>query len=394
MKINKKICAILLTGFLLLAGYTGGGNPSSGEGLQPSALTPGEPGADVVVYKKREQGYSCFRIPAIIKTKAGALLAFAEGRRYDCGDNGEIDLVVKRSSDEGRTWSDLQVIWHDTGNTCGNPAPVVDQNNGKIHLLMTWNWGEDGYGSIKRGTSADTRRVYVTSSSDDGVTWATPGEITTAVKKPEWGWYGTGPCHGIQLEKGGHAGRLLIPCYDVELSNKGGRSHAHLIYSDDGGATWVRGGVTPTHATLNPEECAVAELSDSRLLLNCRCSKNNNLRVISRSADGGLTLSSIETAAGLIDPACQGSILSADVNGTHTVFFSNPANATRTNMTLKMSTDDGATWPKKYTVYKGPSAYSDIVMVSEAQVGILFEKGASSPYETITFKVVNVVDFD
>jgi sialidase-1 len=346
-----------------------------------------------VVYRKTEKSYSCFRIPAIIKTKVGTLLAFAEGRRNSCGDEGEIDLVVKRSSDEGRTWSDLQVIWHDAGNTCGNPAPVVDQSNGKIHLLMTWNLGTDAIGTINNGTSADTRRVYVTSSADDGVTWATPQEITTNVKKAEWGWYATGPCHGIQLEKGEYAGRLVIPCDNIERNAQGGRGHAHLIYSNDNGATWALGGVTPTHASLNPNESAVAELSDGRLLLNCRCNNNNNLRVISRSTNGGLTLSTIETAFGFIDPVCQGSLLSANVNGTHTVFFSNPASATRTNMTLKMSADDGATWAKRYNVHEGPSGYSDIVMVSAAQIGVLFEKGSSNYNETIAFKVINVVDF-
>jgi sialidase-1 len=359
---------------------------------QPPAPVPEEPGADVVVYKKREQGYNCFRIPAIIKTKAGTLLAFVEGRRTSCGDEGEIDMVVKRSSDQGKTWSDLQVIWHDTGNTCGNPAPVVDQSNGKIHLLMTWNLGTDAIGTINNETSTDTRRVYVTSSSDDGVTWAVPREITSTVKKPEWGWYATGPCHGIQLEKGSHAGRLVIPCDNIEVKSKGGKGHAHLIYSNDGGITWALGGVTP-NATLNPNESAVAELSNGQLLLNCRCSNNNNLRVISRSADGGLTLSPVETAAGFIDPVCQGSILSANVNGTHTLFFSNPASTTRTNMTLKMSTDNGTTWPSQYVVHKGPSAYSDIVMVSAVQIGVLFEKGETSPYETIAFKGINIADF-
>jgi sialidase-1 len=392
MKTNKMICAMWLTGFLTMAGCIGDDTPSPGVGPQPPSPTPEDPPADVVVYKKNEQSYNCFRIPAIIKTKAGTLLAFAEGRRTSCGDEGEIDLVVKRSSDEGRTWSDLQVIWHDAGNTCGNPAPVVDQSNGKIHLLMTWNLGTDAIGTINNGTSTDTRRVYVTSSSDDGVTWAAPVEITTAVKKTEWGWYATGPCHGIQLEKGDHAGRLVIPCDDIELNARGGKGHAHLIYSNDGGATWALGGVTPTH-TLNPNESAVAELSDGRLLLNCRCSNNNNLRVISKSADGGLTLSTIEIAYGFIDPVCQGSLLSANVSGTHTLFFSNPASATRTNMTLKMSTDDGATWPKVYNVHAGPSGYSDIVMVSGAQIGVLFEKGTSAYNETIAFKVINVVDF-
>jgi sialidase-1 len=388
------VIAVLATGIAI--GCIGNDAPSPADNPNvPAPVVPPEGSTTYsFIYKKKENGYACFRIPAIVKTKANTLLAFAEARLTGCGDEGNIDLVVKRSSDNGKTWSNMQVIWHDQGNTCGNPAPVVDQNTGKIHLLMTWNLGTDAIGTINDGTSADTRRVYVTSSSDDGVTWAVPKEITTDVKKPEWGWYATGPCHGIQLTKGDYAGRLVIPCDNIELKSKGGRGHAHLIYSDDAGATWKLGGVTPYHSQLNPNESAVAELSNGHLLLNCRCSNNNNLRVISKSEDGGHSLSAIETAYGFIDPVCQGSLLSGTIGGQHTLFFSNPASTTRTNMTLKMSTDNGATWSKRYVVHTGPSGYSDIVLLSDTQIGVFFEAGAASDYrDGIAFQAVNIIDF-
>src|SRR5690349_20202839 len=95
------------------------------------------------LYKAGEDGYACFRIPAIVSSTKGTLLAFAEARRNNCGDAGDIDIVVKRSSDNGKTWSNLAIVWSDSSNTCGNPAPVVDQKSGKIVLVSTWNLGTD-----------------------------------------------------------------------------------------------------------------------------------------------------------------------------------------------------------------------------------------------------------
>jgi len=370
------------------------GDDTKSPGTGP-VVAPEDPEGETLsyVFTKSEKAYSCFRIPAIIRTKSGTLLAFAEARKYDCGDEGEIDLVVKRSSDNGKSWSEMSVVWHDDGNTCGNPAPVVDLSDGKIHLLMTWNLGTDAIGTINDGSSKDTRRVYVTSSDDDGNTWASPKEITQDVKKTEWGWYATGPCHGMQITIGAYAGRLLVPCDDIELKTYGGRGHAHIVYSDDHGATWKLGGVTPEHSKLNPNESAVAELSNGDLLLNARCSGNNNLRVLSKSADGGLTLSPVENALGFIDPVCQGSILSGSVNGAHTLFFSNAASTARENMTLKMSADDGASWTKTFQVHAGPSGYSDIVLLSDTQIGVLWEAGISDYREGIAFKIVDIADF-
>jgi sialidase-1 len=138
------------------------------------------------IFSNGTNGYSCYRIPAIVRTKNGTLLAFAEARKKNCKDEGDIDLVLKRSSDNGKTWGAQIMVWDDGDNTCGNPAPVVDQRTGAIHLLMTWNKGEDHIREINQGTSVDTRRVYVTQSSDDGIHWAAAREITAAVKRDNW----------------------------------------------------------------------------------------------------------------------------------------------------------------------------------------------------------------
>ncbi|MCD8172849.1 MAG: glycoside hydrolase [Alistipes sp.] len=381
-----------LAALALLASCIGNDTPSPGEGPEDEPEGPEQPDY-TFIFKRGDDDYFCYRIPAIVKTTEGTLLAFAEARLDNCDDEGEIDLVVKRSTDDGKTWSDMSVIWHDEGNTCGNPAPVVDQSTGRIHLLMTWNLGEDAIGDINSGRSKDTRRVYATWSDDDGLTWEEPREITDQVKDPRWGWYATGPCHGIQLAQGQYAGRLVVPCDNIELRNLGGRGYSHIIFSDDGGQTWELGGVTPQHASLNPNESTVAELSNGDLLLNCRCGENNNLRVTSRSFDGGQTLTPIETAYGFVDPVCQGSILNAVMGGEYTLFFSNPASVERTNMTIKMSTDDGSSWPRIYQVWDGPSGYSDLVQISDDKVGILYEAGETRYSEGIAFEAVDVDDF-
>ena len=216
---------------------------------------------------------------------------------------------------------------------------------------MTWNLGTDDISTINNGTSKDTRRVFKTSSLDDGVTWAAPKEITTDVKLAAWGWYAIGPCHGIQISKGTYKGRLVIPCDNIERGT-GRKGYSHVIYSDDNGENWKLGGVTPP-ISVNPNESTVAELADGSLMLNMRVSNNNNLRMKSVSTDGGITWSVPTDALGLIDPVCQGSLVSSTIGTQHTLFFSNPSSITRTNMTIKMSTDNGLTWPKAYSVYTG-----------------------------------------
>ena len=121
------------------------------------------------IFTAGEAGYACFRIPAVLATASDNLLAFAEGRKRGCSDTGDIDLVVKRSEDNGKTWSALQVVWDSGENTSGNPAPVLDAQTGTIHLLSTWNRGEDREPQIIDQTAVDTRRIYILSSLDDGL---------------------------------------------------------------------------------------------------------------------------------------------------------------------------------------------------------------------------------
>ncbi len=329
-------------------------------------------------------GYHTYRIPALAVTTEGTLLAFCEGRKNSRSDSGDIDLLCKRSTDAGDSWSPPQIIWSDDANTCGNPCPVVDRTTGAIWLLMTWNLGEDHEREIIARTSRDTRRVYITSSTDDGRTWAAPKEITSAVKKQSWTWYATGPGAGIQLERGPRAGRLIVPCDHIETDPK--RYYSHVIYSDDHGRTWQLGQSTPHHKV---NECQAVELTDNRLLLNMRnYDRSRKNRQIACSDDYGRTWRGQQFDKTLIEPICQASIRRCSWPGPDTknvICFSNPASTTgRVNMTVRASFDDAATWPAKKVLHAGPSAYSDLAVLPDGAVACLYERGDNHPYETIT----------
>ncbi len=340
------------------------------------------------LFESGTEEYAVFRIPAIVTTTGGTVLAFAEGRKNGGSDTGDIDLVLKRSEDNGKTWSKLMVVWDDAGNVCGNPAPVVDETTGTIYLLSTWNLGSDHESEIIEQTSKDTRRIFVMESTDDGKNWSEPEEITRSVKQDNWTWYATGPCHGIQLEKGSHKGRLVIPCDHIEAGTR--KYYSHVIYSDDHGETWQLGGTTPQDQV---NECTVAELQDGRLMLNMRnYDRSAKTRKITTSEDGGLTWSSIYADKTLIEPICQASLLRysfAEPGDTSRLLFLNPADENeRRNMTLRLSVDEGTTWSHLKVFFSGPSAYSDLTRLSNDYIGCLFEAGNDNPYQGIVFREV------
>lgn len=334
------------------------------------AAPPGP--VQTTVFAAGQDGYHTFRIPSVIVTPAGTGLAFCEARKGGAGDAGDIDLVLKRSADGGKTWGKLEVVWDDGANTCGNPCPVVDAKTGAIVLLLTHNLGTDTEAKIVAGTSQRGRTVWVTRSTDDGRTWAKPTEITASVKKPEWTWYATGPGVGIQLK----SGRLLVPC-DYK-ADKGKARGSHAILSDDGGATWRLGGTAGPDAN----ECQAVELADGAVMLNMRTYRGTNRRLVALSTDGGETFGETTEDPTLIDPVCQGSILRLPDGA---LVFSNPASKKREKLTVRLSTDDGKTWPHAKELHSGPAAYSCLTVLPGGDVGCLYERGQKGPYETLTF---------
>jgi sialidase-1 len=352
----------------------------------------------VDVFTAGTDGYHTYRIPAVLRAKDGTLLAFAEGRKSGRSDAGDIDMLVKRSRDDGRTWSKQSVIWDDADNTCGNPCPVLDRATGTIWLLLTHNLGTDKETEIITKKSKGTRTVWVARSDDHGQTWTKPVNITRATKDPSWGWYATGPGIGIQIERGPHAGRLVIPAnhsFDDPNGNlrNGPYSHrTHALYSDDHGKTWKLGG----SAGANTNESQMVELAQppGALLLNMRSYFNRSRRTHSISLDGGITWSTPADQPELVEPVCQASIIrhrfpQGDRAGL--ILFSNPADPkARVKLTVRGSTDDAKSWPRQLMLHEGPSAYSCLVALDANTAGCLYERGEKGPYEKIVFAIFPV----
>lgn len=352
------------------------------------------------VFVAGADGYHTYRIPAIVKARDGALLAFAEGRKSGRGDAGNIDLLVKRSTDGGKTWGKQILVWDDGDNTAGNPCPVVDQKTGAIILLATHNLGTDKETDIINKRSKSTRTVWLLRSDDGGLSWNTPKEITATTKDPSWGWYATGPGIGIQLQKGPHAGRLVIPANhsfdDPEGNLRGGKySHrSHVIYSDDGGKTWQLGGSTGA----GTNESQVVELAKpaGAILDNMRSYFGRSQRTHSISTDGGVTWTAPADQPALVEPVCQASIVRQTFPAPGMLgllLFSNPADPkARVNMTVRGSTDDGKTWPTKLVLNPSHSAYSCLVAIDATTAGCLYERGEKGPYEKIVFASFSTSD--
>lgn len=345
---------------------------------KPAVKSPRQVLTQLDVFVAGQDGYKSFRIPSLLVTPRGTVLAFCEGRKHSSGDSGDIDLVQRRSTDGGNTWGPLQVIADDDANTMGNPCPVVDRETGTIWMLMTRNHGQDKEPQILDGTSRETRSVWVMKSTDEGLTWSPRVEITKQVKLPDWTWYATGPGVAIQLE----SGRMVVPCDHFLAKSKTSRSH--VIYSDDHGSTWKLGGVGGERVN----ECQVAELSDRSLLLNMRNHppKRGQGRAISTSRDGGLTWTPPTIDPTLVEPACQASLIALkDEQGraSNRLLFANPAGAKRELMTVRLSEDGGRTWPRRKVLHAGPAAYSCLASLAGRGVGCLYEQGERGPYERI-----------
>jgi len=331
------------------------------------------------VFVSGQDGYHTYRIPSLIVTAKNTVLAFCEGRKAGSSDTGDIDLLMKRSTDGGCTWSKQQVVWDDGPNTCGNPCPVVDRQTGTIWLLMTHNLGIDRESQIVDRTSKGTRTVWLSKSTDDGRTWSRPVEITAMTKKPDWTWYATGPGAGIQLR----TGRLVVPCDAIEGASK--RYFSHVIYSDDHGATWKLGGAAGPAVN----ECEVVELADGKLMLNMRnYDKRQRCRAVATSVDQGQTWSAVSHDATLIEPICQASIRRYSLAGPQSrnvLLFLNPAQTKgRKAMTLRASYDEGKTWPVAKLVWAGPAAYSCLAVRGDGAILCLYERGDRHAYERIT----------
>jgi sialidase-1 len=335
------------------------------------------------VFVAGQDSFKSVRIPSVVVSKAGTVLALAEGRAQHA-DQANNKLILKRSTDGGRTWGPLQIIAADGANCLNNPCAVVEQASGRI-LVMFQSYPAgfaERDGQIKPGLEGPAIvRNYVVGSDDDGRTWSKPQDVTRTTKHAERVTIlASGPGIGIQLQNGPHRGRLLIPFNEGPF----GQWNVLAVYSDDRGATWKIGEPAPGCRVPNAKggqtslvnEVQMVELAGGAVMLNSRKWGGQAVRKTAVSQDGGVTWSPIEEAAELRDPGCMASIFrySFPTNGqAGRILYSGPDSLKRDTGAIRLSHDDGKSWPVKKVLVPGSFAYSVLTALPDGLVGCLYE---------------------
>jgi len=343
-----------------------------------------------------QDGYALYRIPGIVTTKRGTILAYCEARRSDRGDWGAIDILLRRSTDGGRSWSAQTNIAHVPGPKAKNPVALAQKlaTPGEV----TYNNPvaiPDANGAVHFLFCLEYARCFYLRSDDDGASWSNPVEITAAFDRfrPEYDWkvLATGPGHGIQLR----TGRLVVPVW-LSLGTGG---HAHrpsvtsVIYSDDLGRTWSRGDIAgPNEGEWNiPNETCAVQLADGRVLLNMRSESKANRRLLTTSRDGATGWSKPQFHDQLLEPICMASMVRlSEAPARNRLLFSNPDNLARAdgkeapgkgrdrkNVSVKLSYDESVTWPVSKSVEPGFSGYSDLAVANDGTILLFYERGST-----------------
>ena len=342
-------------------------------------------GTEQVLFKAGTDGYGCFRIPAMVRTTQGSLLAFAEGRKSpSCADRGDIDIVLRRSTDDGRTWGPIRVALAGKPDdpfaafTRGNPSPVVDQVTGRVVLVSTSN----------EASVSGQRLPWFQHSDDDGLTWSAATQLPATFDGTNNGWFATGPGHGVQLA----SGRIVVGAHQ-KPSN--GVVDAGVLYSDDHGDSWHASVVPNSYVdgSISPSEVSVTELADGRLYAAGRNElTTGDHRVAAISSDGGATFPKFAAVPSLVTPNVQGSVLALrqtyKTTPGDTLIFSGPSDPTdRTHLQIRYSTNNGASWatPSRGLITNDRSGYSDLAELADGEIGLLYEGGSTFSADEIRF---------
>ncbi|MHB1357092.1 MAG: sialidase family protein [Anaerolineae bacterium] len=327
-----------------------------------------------------------YRIPSIILAPSGTILAFVEAREGDDGDPTDLNLKrslypgtkdssrllngYPRGFGYGTRWEPMRTVLPGEGEAIMNPCPVVDESSGRIWLPCYQVFG----GLIDHLTDSLKGNFLLTWSDDEGLTWAPPRNLNHSVPR-----FIPGPGISIQMRNG----RLVIPGYWSPKADVPTRSC--VVYSDDHGCTWYQG----AQVLANTDESQAVELSDGTLLLNCRSNAGKACRLLAFSRDGGETWFEEHHEPALTDPVCQASLVRlahpGDDGSTPWLLFFNCNATDRTNLAVKVSTDDGRTWPIARTIHSAHAAYSCGVVLRDGTIGVLYETGKEHPYEKVTF---------
>ncbi len=344
------------------------------------------------VFPPELNGIARYRIPGVVVTPKGTVLTYAEARKNGSSDWGEIEIHLRRSTNGGKTWEASSQIAHHgarlEGNprkaeggekeqTVNNPVAIVDRETGAIEFLYCINYA----------------RCYSMRSTDDGVTWSAPVDITASFElfreKHDWKVIATGPGHGIQIR----SGRLVVPIW-LAYGKAGDHapSAAGTIYSDDHGKTWQAGELClPNEGDFgNPNETMITEVSNGRVMLVSRSVSKANRKIVTTSPNGATDWTTPVFHDQLWEPVCMASII-AHPSKPGTLIYSNPhtlkldkdgkevpaGRGKRENLCIKLSHDDGKNWSINKVLDPGKAAYSDLAVLPDGTVLCLYEADTS-----------------
>ncbi len=334
------------------------------------------------VFVNGAEGYPQYRIPALLNTDKGTLLAFCEGRA-NISDHAANDIVLKRSTDSGKSWQPLIVVAEDGENCLNNPEVVQVEPTGRILLLFQIYPTGFHESKVGPGTEGDTTcRCWITYSDNDGISWSPKREITREVKRPTFATsIASGPGIGIQLRFGPHKGRILMPFNQGPVN----RWKTYAAYSDDLGDHWAYGEVAFEQDAGYANEVQMVELSNGDILLNARIQGGEKCRKTGISTDGGLNWTGLVNDPRLPDPVCQASIIR--INSSEQIpsplAFVNPSSMKdRINGVIRISFDDAKSWTSSLPVYSGSFGYSCLTDLGSGKAGLLFER---DDYSKISF---------
>ena len=355
-----------------------------------------------IIHKQGQFDCHTFRIPAMVATNKGALLAVYDMRYNSRRDlQGHMDIGLSRSTDGGETWARPVPIMDmkkfgglpEDQNGCSDPNILVDRKTGEILVSAVWTHGKPGThqwvgkGSEPGHSIHKSSQFMMVRSKDDGLTWSEPENWTKRLKDPKWCLFAPAPGNGINLMDG----TLVMPTQGRDAT---GFPFSNLMWSKDHGKSWT----LSSPARDNTTECSVAELKDGSLMLNIRDNRNRkdksktNGRAVSVTKDMGKTWKVHSSDHGALpEPVCMASLISHDLkDGRRVLFFSNPnSKYKREKMTVRMSLDQGKTWPKSILLDQKGGAYSSLAMVDDRTLGILYESSVAD----MVFQKIKLSEF-